>query len=139
MFGTVVGLFIPAVLQAGFVIIGVEPFWRGRCRRHRTHRGRLGGPVPSCRRLTWRSTRQPDSRPVPSQHRSIGQVKGIPVNRTTALTAAGLPLVALPLAACTSSKPTEPAQRRHRRQRRRRERCTQTAPCIVNGSASKGE
>jgi ribose transport system substrate-binding protein len=37
-------------------------------------------------------------------------VKGIPVNRTTALTAAGLLLVALPLAACTSSKPAEPAQ-----------------------------
>ncbi|GGM10814.1 ABC transporter permease [Nakamurella endophytica] len=29
MFGTVVGLFIPAVLQTGFVIIGVEPFWQG--------------------------------------------------------------------------------------------------------------
>ena len=29
MFGTVVGLFIPAVLQSGFVIIGVEPFWQG--------------------------------------------------------------------------------------------------------------
>jgi ribose transport system permease protein len=29
IFGTVVGLFIPAVLQAGFVIIGVEPFWHG--------------------------------------------------------------------------------------------------------------
>jgi ribose transport system permease protein len=25
----VVGLFIPAVLQAGFVIIGVEAFWQG--------------------------------------------------------------------------------------------------------------
>jgi ribose transport system substrate-binding protein len=37
-------------------------------------------------------------------------VKGTPVNRTTALTAAGLLLVALPLAACTSSKPAEPAQ-----------------------------
>jgi ribose transport system substrate-binding protein len=37
-------------------------------------------------------------------------VKGTPVNRTTALTAAGLLLVALPLAACTSSKPTETAQ-----------------------------
>ena len=33
------------------------------------------------------------------------------MNRTTALTAAGLLLVALPLAACTSSKPAEPAQR----------------------------
>jgi ribose transport system substrate-binding protein len=32
------------------------------------------------------------------------------VNRTTALTAAGLLLAALPLAACTSSKPAEPAQ-----------------------------
>jgi ribose transport system substrate-binding protein len=32
------------------------------------------------------------------------------VNRTTALTAAGLLVVALPLAACTSSKPAEPAQ-----------------------------
>lgn len=29
IFGTVVGLFIPAVLQAGFVIIGVEAFWQG--------------------------------------------------------------------------------------------------------------
>ena len=29
IFGTVVGLSIPAVLQAGFVIIGVEPFWQG--------------------------------------------------------------------------------------------------------------
>jgi ribose transport system permease protein len=29
VFGTVVGLFIPAVLQAGFVIIGVESFWQG--------------------------------------------------------------------------------------------------------------
>ena len=26
--GTVVGVFIPAVLQNGFVITGVEPFWR---------------------------------------------------------------------------------------------------------------
>jgi ribose transport system permease protein len=29
MVGTVVGLFIPATLQAGFVIVGVEPFWQG--------------------------------------------------------------------------------------------------------------
>ncbi|GAA0257373.1 ABC transporter permease [Cryptosporangium japonicum] len=29
IFGTVVGLFIPAVLQAGFVIVGVQPFWQG--------------------------------------------------------------------------------------------------------------
>jgi ribose transport system permease protein len=29
IFGTVVGLFIPAVLQAGFVISGVQPFWQG--------------------------------------------------------------------------------------------------------------
>src|SRR5512133_958519 len=35
------------------------------------------------------------------------QVKGTPVNRTTALATAGLLLMALPLAACTSSKPTE--------------------------------
>ena len=28
MFGTIVGLFIPAVLQSGFVIIGVQPFWQ---------------------------------------------------------------------------------------------------------------
>ena len=27
IFGTVVGLFIPAVLQNGFVIVGVQPFW----------------------------------------------------------------------------------------------------------------
>jgi ribose transport system permease protein len=29
MFGTVVGLFIPAVLAAGFIIIGVSPYWQG--------------------------------------------------------------------------------------------------------------
>ena len=29
IFGTVIGLFIPAVLQAGFVIVGVESFWQG--------------------------------------------------------------------------------------------------------------
>ncbi|MFG1602799.1 ABC transporter permease [Actinoplanes sp. NPDC049265] len=29
MFGTMVGLFIPAILQSGFVIIGVDPFWQG--------------------------------------------------------------------------------------------------------------
>lgn len=28
IFGTIVGLFIPAVLQNGFVITGVEPFWQ---------------------------------------------------------------------------------------------------------------
>jgi len=28
IFGTLVGLFIPAVLQSGFVIIGVQPFWQ---------------------------------------------------------------------------------------------------------------
>lgn len=28
IFGTVVGLFIPAVLQNGFVIIGIQPFWQ---------------------------------------------------------------------------------------------------------------
>ena len=28
MFGTVVGLFIPAALQNGFVIVGVQPFWQ---------------------------------------------------------------------------------------------------------------
>lgn len=28
MFGTVVGLFIPAVLQSGLIIVGVEPFWQ---------------------------------------------------------------------------------------------------------------
>ena len=28
MFGSMVGLFIPAVLQSGFVIIGVSPFWQ---------------------------------------------------------------------------------------------------------------
>ena len=28
IFGTVVGLFIPAVLQNGFVIVGIQPFWQ---------------------------------------------------------------------------------------------------------------
>ena len=108
IFGTVVGLFIPAVLQAGFVIIGVQPFWQGvavgavliaavwvdQSRRAAALRG---------------GAHQPNPRSVPSQRLCIRQVKGISVNRTTALTAAGLLLVALPLAACTSSKPTETA------------------------------
>lgn len=29
IFGTVIGLLIPAVLQTGFVIIGVESYWQG--------------------------------------------------------------------------------------------------------------
>ncbi len=40
IFGTVIGLFIPAVLQSGFVIIGVQPFWQG-----------VAGLCPRCRRL----------------------------------------------------------------------------------------
>lgn len=28
IFGTVVGLFIPAILQNGFIIVGVQPFWQ---------------------------------------------------------------------------------------------------------------
>jgi ribose transport system permease protein len=28
MFGSMVGLFIPATLQSGFVIIGVSPYWQ---------------------------------------------------------------------------------------------------------------
>jgi ribose transport system permease protein len=28
MFGTVIGVFIPAILRNGFIIIGVEPFWQ---------------------------------------------------------------------------------------------------------------
>src|SRR6202000_29324 len=28
IFGSVVGLFIPATLQDGFVIIGIQPFWQ---------------------------------------------------------------------------------------------------------------
>ncbi|TXL62213.1 ABC transporter permease [Aeromicrobium terrae] len=28
IFGTVVGLFIPAVLQNGFIIVGIQPFWQ---------------------------------------------------------------------------------------------------------------
>jgi ribose transport system permease protein len=28
IFGTVIGLFIPAMLQDGFVIVGVQPFWQ---------------------------------------------------------------------------------------------------------------
>ena len=28
IFGTVIGLFIPAVLQNGFVIVGIQPFWQ---------------------------------------------------------------------------------------------------------------
>ncbi len=28
MFGSMVGLFIPAALQSGFVIIGVSPYWQ---------------------------------------------------------------------------------------------------------------
>jgi ribose transport system permease protein len=28
IFGSIVGLFIPATLQDGFVIIGIQPFWQ---------------------------------------------------------------------------------------------------------------
>ena len=28
IFGTTIGLFIPATLQNGFVIIGIQPFWQ---------------------------------------------------------------------------------------------------------------
>ena len=58
------------------------------------------------------------------------------MNRTTALTAAGLLLVALPLAACTSSKPAEPAQQG---QPAGGATAAPTRRCIVDGSASKGE
>ena len=80
IFGTVVGLFIPAVLQAGFVIIGVEAFWQGvavgsvlvaavyvdQSRRKAALRG---AEVP-----------QPDSRPVGPK-----QVKGNAMKRSLVL------------------------------------------------------
>ena len=28
IFGTIIGLFIPATLQNGFVIVGIQPFWQ---------------------------------------------------------------------------------------------------------------
>ena len=61
------------------------------------------------------------------------------MNRTTALTAAGLLLVALPLAACTSSKPAETAsQAPSADSPRQRERRTDR-PRIVDCGTSKGE
>ena len=61
------------------------------------------------------------------------------MNRTTALTAAGLLLMALPLAACTSSKPAEPAQQAPSRTVRRRRELRTDGPRIVDCGTSKGE
>ena len=108
IFGTVVGLFIPAVLQAGFVIIGVEAFWQGvavgivlvaavfvdQSRRAAALRG---------------AKPQPDPRHPPTD-----QVKG-PHEEQRLLRTAGVAVVALPLAACTSSKPARPRSGHGRR------------------------
>ena len=45
MLGTVFGVFIPAVLQNGFVIIGVKPFWQRHRRRRGAHRRRVPRPI----------------------------------------------------------------------------------------------
>jgi ribose transport system permease protein len=89
MFGTVVGLFIPAVLQAGFVIIGVEPFWQGVAVGIVLVAAVWVDQSRRAAALRGAAHVNPILAHVPSQHRSIRQVKGIPVNRTTALTAAG--------------------------------------------------
>ena len=76
IFGTVVGLFIPAVLQAGFVIIGVESFWQGVA---------VGTVlvaavyVDQSRRAAALRGASPATRSSPC---SSQQVKGTPMNRT---------------------------------------------------------
>ena len=70
IFGTVVGLFIPAVLQAGFVIIGVEALLAGRRRRNRPGRRRLRRPVPPRRGAARGETAQPAAPPCSSRQAS---------------------------------------------------------------------
>ena len=67
IFGTVVGLFIPAILQNGFVIVGVQPFWQQVAvgavlvvavfidQRRRASASRAGGGKGSLRQLLKRS------------------------------------------------------------------------------------
>ena len=45
MLGTLFGVFIPAVLQNGFVIIGVQPVLAEHRRRRGAHRRRLSRPI----------------------------------------------------------------------------------------------
>ena len=75
VFGTVIGLFIPTVLQAGFVIVGIQPFWQqvvigavliaavwvDQTRRAAALRGR---PL-NWRHLLDRPTRHPAGSPPP--------------------------------------------------------------------------
>ena len=51
IFGTVVGLFIPAVLLSGFTILGVDPLLADGRGRHGPHRRRVRRPVPPRRRV----------------------------------------------------------------------------------------
>jgi hypothetical protein len=82
IFGTVIGLFIPAVLQAGFVIIGVEAFWQGVAVGTVLVAGRLRRPVPPGRRAARRKVpcnpSSPSSRPTskdPPMKRIILQLR----------------------------------------------------------------
>ena len=122
IFGTVVGLFIPAVLQAGFVIIGVQPFWQGVA---------VGTVLvaavyvdQSRRAAALRGARlnQPSAR-----HAAPEQVKGqFPVNRSSAMKSAGV--IAITGARRSSvARPASPRPRRHRRLERRRVRRARTA------------
>ena len=109
MFGTVVGLFIPAVLQSGFVIIGVQPFWQGvavgvvlvaavyidqtrraaALRGAQIHPGALG------------------TKP------SVHKVKGNAMKRSTRSRRAAGAALTLALAGCSSSKPSDASPAQH--------------------------
>ena len=82
IFGTVVGLFIPAVLLSGFAILGVTPYWQTRCGRLRPGRRGLHRPVPPGRRLPRRKTviavRRPRQEEIARRH----QVTTCPVSNT---------------------------------------------------------
>ena len=123
IFGTVVGLFIPAVLQSGFVIIGVQPFWQGVA---------VGSVLIAAVYVdqTRRAAAMRSARSRSLFKRRGSEMKGKPVNRKRVMLVAGAVgavALVLPMAACTSSKPQSerlPAKRRTgprpRRPRRRR-------------------
>ena len=70
MLGTVVGVFIPAVLQNGFVIVGVEPFWQRRRGRRRPDRRRL--PRPAAAPDAVPGLMRTDPRPGGGCHAQVG-------------------------------------------------------------------
>ena len=104
VFGTLVGLFIPAVLQSGFVIIGVQPYWQGVA----------VGSVLIAAVYVDQSRRAAAMRSARSRNflnRRGTTTKGKPMNHTRLALVAGVMTFALPMAACTSSKPQSERRR----------------------------